>query len=396
VPFSLFALACASGWLWIPAMVLFSGALSPFAAFVAMIGAYALAAAMRSATYSVLAPVSRQIPANPRSRISLFEESLYRPPADLTGYTIAISLVVAGAALAVNWNFTAGAFLALAASLFAWKKTVPRDSALHGPRAYRRAATRVALLLLPAIVVTVWALLDGVSYRVAQAGRGLAGPGADHALNSPTRPANTRTIVYGAGGYLSVVLWPNPPKKQIVPPIPVPDRFLAPGSSQPLIIHFDGDYTYVQPPDRTPGPGAHHAKGTPLDVAIESNNGLPVVMAAHQNLPAAIPVARCRQIDLQIENRDNVQGPVSLALFLTGARSTEPRDLYLGQQPILSTQPQFFSFKTSPVIETLHFSVPQDPAAKKFTGITVMFLPDIEHHFVAPKIAIDQFQILPR
>jgi hypothetical protein len=398
VPFSLFALVCSSGWVWVPAMIIFSGALSRTAAFVAMISAFALASGLRSASYFALAPASTPSLSAPCGATDLFEESLYREPLDLSGYTIAISLFVAGAALAVQWNFTAGALLALAASVFAWKKTIPRDRSSESRCAYRQALFRVGLVVVPAVIVTAWALLDGVDYRnrTERGGKGLAADGANPALPGPTRPANSPTIAYGSGGYVSVVLWPIPPKKQIIPPVPMSDRFLAPGSSQPLIIHFDGDYTYVQPPDKLPGPGAHRAQGTPLDVAIESNNALPVVMAAHQNLHEVIPIARCREIDLQIQNRDNVQGPVSLALMLTNSSTARSSGFYLGQEPLLSTEPVYFSFKTSPITEMLYFSVPQSSTFKKFSGITVMVLPDIEHRFVAPKIAIKQFQLLPR
>jgi hypothetical protein len=398
IPFPLFALACASGWVWVPAMILFSGALSAGAAFVAMIGAYALAGGLRNAMYIVFATTPRGSPSVARSRMDLFEESLYCTPADLSGYAIAISLVVAGAALAARSTFTAGTFLAYAAALFAWKKTVPRDRSFENRREYRQAALRVALVLLPAVLVTAWALLDGVAYRnrIAGTGAGFAAENSSLADAGNKRASSSRTIAYGAGGFESVVLWPYPPKKQIIPPIPMSDRILAPGTSQPLIIHFDGPYRYVQPPDKLPGRDAHQAHGTPLDVDIESNNFLPVVMTAHQSLPAAIRVARCREIDVEIENRDNLAGPISLALLLTDSGSAGKPTLYLGQQPIDSTEPGYFSFKASPLHETLHFSIPASARVKMFSEITVMVLPDIEHRFVAPKIAIQQFQLFPR
>jgi hypothetical protein len=40
--------------------------------------------------------------------------------------------------------------------------------------------------------------------------------------------------------------------------------------------------------------------------------------------------------------------------------------------------------------------VPPNASLRKFNEITVMFLPDFEHTFVAPKIAIVQFDLLPR
>ena len=394
VPFTLFVLACCPGWIWVPATIIFSRSLSAAGAFVAMIGAFTLASALRRATYAVLGPAATPSAIAARTQSELFETSLYRAPTDLTGYTIAISIVTAGAALAAHLNFIAGTLLALSAALFAWQRTIPREHSWEGPRAYRQASALIALMLVPAVVVTAWALLDSAGYQ-----HGILRPGEGHshlASSDPTFASKTRTISYGSGGYTSVILWPNLPKKQIIPPVPSSDRYLAPGSSQPLIIHFDGEYTYVQPPDRQPGPGAHRAHGTPLDVAIKSNNDFPVVMTARQGLATAISVSRCREIDVQIENLDNIAGPISMALLLTDPSTAKPNGFYLGQQPILSMEPVFFFIKASPLTETLRFSVPQNPSFKSFTGITVMFLPDIEHRFVAPKIAIEQFQLLPR
>ncbi len=51
VPFSLFALVCATGWIWVPSMMLLSEQVSPFTAAVAMIAAFALASGLRSVTY---------------------------------------------------------------------------------------------------------------------------------------------------------------------------------------------------------------------------------------------------------------------------------------------------------------------------------------------------------
>ena len=101
-------------------------------------------------------------------------------------------------------------------------------------------------------------------------------------------------------------------------------------------------------------------------------------------------------VHVEIENRDNLAGRVSLALLLTGDNSPHGRTIYLGQQPIASTDPDQFTYKTEPVRETLHFVVPVTSPGLKFTGITVMLLPDTEHKFIAPRIALEQFEILPR
>jgi hypothetical protein len=119
-------------------------------------------------------------------------------------------------------------------------------------------------------------------------------------------------------------------------------------------------------------------------------------MDAHQTLGAAIPIARCREIQVEIENRDNRTGVIALGVLLTDAASTKKPTLYLGQQPIVSTEPEHFSFKSAPVFEALRFSVPTGVKIRRFDEITVMMLPDVEHALVGPKIAIKQFQLFPR
>jgi hypothetical protein len=165
---------------------------------------------------------------------------------------------------------------------------------------------------------------------------------------------------------------------------------------RPLIIPFDGTYWYIQPPKDRPGPAAHQARGTPLGVDIESKNAVPLVMEAHQILGASIRTARCRSIQVDIESRDNKAGVISMSVLLSDTASPEKPALYLGQQPIVLTEPDHFSFKTRPAFETLDFTVPESTKRQKFNEITVMLLSDVEHSLFAPKIAIRQFQLLPR
>jgi hypothetical protein len=193
-----------------------------------------------------------------------------------------------------------------------------------------------------------------------------------------------------------VILWPYPEQKKVVPPIITDDSTLALRTNKPLIFRFNGPYWFLQPPSKQPGSEAHVAQGTPVSVHIESNNALALVMYAHQKLARAIPTARCRAIEIEIENNDNSEGLISLGVLLTDESSSPKRTLYLGQETIPSTEPGHFLVKTAPSYETLRFAVPPNADLRKFDKLTVMFLPDIEHTFVAPKIAIQQFELFPR
>jgi len=397
IPFPLFALVCASGWIWVPSLAIFSDQLSPAAAIVSAIGALFLAAGLRHATLSVFAPAVPDSANSKSQNADLFSQALYRAPWEPHGYVITFLLYAGACALAMRFNLLAAGLLALSAFLFVWKLTSAPSHHPDRNREYRRAALMLAYVALPAVLVTAWALLDGVAHRNRIAGMNAA-PSAG-TTNSTSAGAhqstNAQSSAYGLGAYESLILYPVPEKKQIVPPLPE-RSLLAPGTTQPLIIPFSGQYWYMQPPSEIPGPAAHQARGTPLAYEIASINSIPLVMDAHQTLSAPIPIARCRQIQVEIENRDNKIGLIALAVLLTNTASPQRPALYLGQQPILSTEPERFSIKSGPLFETLRFSVPANANIRGFDEITVMMLPDIEHALTGPRIAIKQFQLFPR
>jgi hypothetical protein len=309
---------------------------------------------------------------------------------------ITFLLYAGGCALAIRLNLTAAALLALCAFLFVWKQTFAPNHDLDRKREYRRAALRLACAAIPAVLVTVWALLDGEAHRnrMAEMNAALAASN-ETASEHMHRKTNSQSSAYGLGGYESLILWPVPEKKQIVPPLPE-ISFLAPGTTQPLVIPFNGQYWYVQSPNKIPGPTAHQAHGTPIGDEIASINSMPLIMDAHQTLGASIRITRCREIQVEIENRDNRIGVIALAVLLTDTASPKNPTLYLGQHSIVSTELEHFSYKSVSVFETLRFSVPASAKMRRFDEITVMMLPDIEHAFIGPKIAIKQFKLFPR
>ena len=395
IPFPLFALACASGWIWVPSMMLFWEQISAAAAMVAAIGAILLATGLREAPWFVFAPAQQASSNLEPQQAELFADTLYRAPQELDGFFIAACLYLAGCALFDRSNLMAAALFALGASLFAWKRTFPRVHRFVSNYEYKRAALRLACFAIPAIVVTVWSLLDGVAHRnhVAQINAALAAGDGSSPHNHAQ--AKNKTAGSGIGGYESIILWPVPEKKQIAAPLPSRTSILAPGTTQPLVIRFDGAYWYFQPPGKRPGPEAHMAHGTPLAIDIQSNNFTPLVMEAHQTLGSPIPLARCREIQVGILNRDHRPGTVNIAVLLSDSAQPD-NQLYLGQQPVTSGLPGPFAAVTSPASETLRFPIPLPSKIRKFDEVTVLFLPDEESYRVGPKIAIQQFQLLPR
>ncbi len=323
----------------------------------------------------------------------MFADTLASAPRQWHGYLIALCIYATGYALLDRSNLTAGAVCATAAFLFAWNWNLAPDDRRRSSDK-RRAALRLVRVTLPAILATAWALMMGAEHRDAAAeAAALAGGGGGDAAK---RVVNLPTGGLGADGYESIVLWQYPEKNRIIAPVPVRNTLWAPGDHKPLVIRFDGEYWYFQPPGLGPGRRAHQAHGTPVDVHIQSTNDLPLTMEAHQRLGSAIRLSRCADIEVGLENRDNVPGTIAMALLLRDSSQPGRASVYLGSQTLETSVPPRFAIKTASVAETLRFPVPAEGSIRKFDEITVLLLPDIEHKRVGPKIAIRQFELIPR
>jgi len=294
-------------------MMIFSVQVSAATALVAALGAILLAAGLRNATFFVLAPAELNSSSFGTEEAGIFAQALNRAPREAHGYVIAISLYAAACALMDRRNLTAAALLALSAFLFAWKRTFARSRDVDSSQEYKRAARRLALVAIPAILVTIWALLDGVAHRnrVAEMNAALAAGDGASANEHTQKKSQPQASASAISGYESIILWPIPEKKQILPPLLAPTSLLAPGTTKPLIIRFDGAYWYFQPPEQRPSATAHQAHGTPLAIDIQSHNFIPLTMEAHQNLRAPIRLARCREIQVTLQNRDLRPGVIN-------------------------------------------------------------------------------------
>lgn len=393
LPFSLFALVCASGWVWIPSMVLFSEQVSAATALAAVVGAAMLASGLRGATGTLFAPTSHTRSLWEYNHTELFAESLDQPRFDIRGYGIAVALYAAGWALAKHSNYTAALLLAFSAFLFVWERTEPRDFACQHHSEYRRSARRLTGVALPAVLLTMWALLDGTRTR----SHGFAVQNETPPTSaSATQSRNHTNSTMGLSGYESIILWPVPQKREIAAPLPPGLSPLDKGAKRPLLFRFTGAYWYFQPPEQRPGAKAHQAHGTPLDVNIHTNNSFPLIMEAHQNLSSSIDVLHCREIDVTIENREREPGALTLALLLGDSASPKGAALYLGQQPVVTSEPGQFPAGLTATHETLRFFVPSYAKVQKFDEIKLLFLPDLGPMQTGPKIAVEGFAIVPR
>lgn len=384
--FRLFALICAAGWVWVPAIILLSTQDSASAALLGGLLGCVIASGLRKSIPAEAQPANLAPPTS-----AIFSHAILEVPTELHGYVIAFCVYLAFYSYRNSSNLTAAALLATGAFLFLWNRT-QSPAAITRQQLRRRAVWRLVRTALPAVLITAWALMLGVAHRnrIAALGAALANTA------SPDSIARPDSTLGGTGGYHSIILWPLPPKKQIIPPIPRPANYLGIDHSRPMVIRFDGNYWYFQPPDQRPGRLAHQAHGNPLLFDIHSNNRFPLFMEAHQRLIGPVRIDRCREIDLQIENKDNGPGSFSVSLLLGDSGYPGQPALALGQQPVISSQPGYFRFKLAPVTETLRFALPASPRIRKFDDITVMVIPEREHITASPKIAVDQFELLPR
>jgi hypothetical protein len=209
-------------------MVILYDKVSPAAPVVAMIGAFVMAASLRHATYFLFAPTHGQSSFLEPEETEFFAESLYRAPREAHGYVITICLYAGAYALIARSNVTASVLLALCACLFAWKKTFVPSHHLRS-NAYKRAGQRLALVAIPAVLVTIWALLDGVAHRNHSAQIEAALAAGESSAAGPDSSQKSQHSKNGLGGYESIILWPVLEKKQIIPPLPTQASLLAPG-----------------------------------------------------------------------------------------------------------------------------------------------------------------------
>ncbi len=305
--FSLYALGNASAWVWLPAIVLLSRQDSPASSAVSGVSAALLACGLRQVIPNAALPVNPVQRAADVERRQMFAATLGTAPRDADGYIIALSLYATGCLLFNHFYLIADTPLAIGAFLFAWNLTPEPPLTFKEARA--RAISRLALAAAGAILVTLFVLLSGIGHRNRLEAAILAHGnvmGDDTGQNRRHSAGPYSAAIYA---YESVILWPIPYKKQIVAPVPASISPFAERAAKPLIIRFEGPYWYFQPPGTRPGPMAHEAHGNPLGVNIGANNFIPLNMEAVQNLGAPIRLARCRELQVTVENRDNLRGP---------------------------------------------------------------------------------------
>jgi hypothetical protein len=397
VSLSRFTIASAIGWIWIPSVVLLSRQRSIAAVLLA-----ALAAAMMASGLRKIMPAGTRVrpltllPGQWEER-KLFAEYLNTAPREMHGLLISVCLYGALFAWRGKLFLPSSCLIALCAFMLSWKLRGDDTHASRNQQDRSRATLRLLRAASTAILVTMGLLLLGLPHGAFS---GSIGAYARNRTSSgrrvPQQHTGTANPASGISGFERIILWPLPENKKIV--VPPPSRVLRAGlnPSKPMTIRFEGAYWYFQPRANGVGTRAHVARGSPLTVNIRSNNHIPLIMEAHQALGAAIPLACCREMQVTIENSDNAPGTIAIGVLLTDSTSLGKPTSYLGQQTVVSTESSHFAVKSSPLPEVLRFPIPNHSRIEKFDEITIVFFPDSERPYTGAKIAIKQFDLVPR
>jgi hypothetical protein len=386
-------LASAIGWVWVPAVVLLSRQRSVAAVPVAAIAALVMAGCLRkiAAPLTALPALHKEL-----KQRELFADYLDTSTREPVGLMIAICVYAACFALHKQLLCTASFLVAFCAFLLRWKLTGYVAYAPGNSESRSQAVLRLGRTAFAAVVITMGLLLLGLPHGDSSGSMSAFARVRTPSARVPRERAATRTPAADFLGYRRIILWPVPEKKKVV--VAVPSSTSAKGfdTSKPVTIRFDGSYWYFHPRDEVAGTRARVARGSPLTVDIRSTNYVPLIMEAHQSLAVAIPLACCREIQVTIENGDNAPGILALGLLLTDSTSLGKPTLYLDQQTVVSTEPGHFAMKSSPVPEVLSFHVPNHSRIRQFDEVTVIFFPDTVRPYRGAKIAIKQFDLLPR
>ena len=382
----------ATGWVWIPAIVLLSRQDSAWAPAVAAAGAAVLAVSLRRTGPAALDQSSTPVPViDEPLQQELFAQSLQTARAEWYGLAIAICIFAEVLVLARGWLFPGCVFLALAAFAFAWART----PATH-PGSIRRITTvalRQAKSAAPALIVTILAMLIGARHDIQQWGMGLDLAHRHKAAASQSLLNKQDTQPHASfGGHVSVILLTAPLKQQLVAPRTKDPILHTARLTKPMVIQFDGEYWYFQPPDSDLGPGAFIAHSSPLTTNIHSVLSIPILMQAHQHLGTPLPIECCREVDVEVEDRDDHPGPLVMGVMLTDSASPGKPSLLLGERAISSN--------SAAAHETLRFTIPAQtgPVQRRihqFDQIDFVIVPDSSRRQSGAKVAIRTLELLP-
>ncbi len=285
--------------------------------------------------------------------------------------------------------FVATALTAIAGYLLVWKRLVSlnaktQDNAAR-PAARASLAFVLSLLILVPLLLARFVRMEGSAETTAQAA---ARSEADAEKGDASNPSQD--------AYRGIILFTVQEKKKELPPLPMQRDLLRTGIAKPLVIPFDGSYWYFQASRQGPGLHPHLAHGDPVAANIYSTGWVPLAMQAHQTLAEAVDLRSCGAMQVTVRNGDNRRGQVEMGMLLTDSTLPGKPSMYLGTEPLVSTQPNHFALKINPVNEEVKFAIPERRTIRKFDDITVFFFPVEQRATLGARVGIQQFELMPR
>jgi hypothetical protein len=378
----------AVAWVWMPPIVLLFQENSTGAVWISAVAAGMLALCLRN----VILPPPAIRSAELQPPAELFAASLRPEPWSWHALATAVCLYASIFAIKIRSVIGASILLAIVVFILAWQlaPAAEQNSRINrGASVWKLAGASLAVLIT-AVILLPRMRSSSFAYAANVSSRKL-----DKSVGGSAAIENAQSVER-APAYAGIILWPVARKKVIVPPVLSWAASLNRRLAKPLTIPFDGPYWYFQVPGGWPGARAHVAHGDPTAVSIHSNDLLPLVMEAHQTLGSSIDLSNCGQIQVTLKNRDRRPGRIALGIVVTDSTAAGKTSLYLGEKPILSSGPTHPSAEFSREGELITFQVPTSAKIHQFDEITVLFFPDTERSTVGSRIAIQQFELIPR
>jgi hypothetical protein len=377
------SLEAAAAWLLLPPLVLLAGRDSAWALVFAAGVAGVVGACLRG-----MVPAAPLFDEDEAGSGPLFAE-LPRPDSG-RGQAFAVAVCFECAmVLAFRKQLLPAVLLtALASFVFVWKRLTMLLRA-RGQTMARRSA-RWSARTAAAAVLALLIVLPPLLMKLVQMGPG----GAGAAVQAAEARKDARDRDAANDAYRGIILFAVHRKEVLTPP--VESNPLASGGRKPLIIPFDGAYWYFQAPRQGPGTHAHVAQGDPVSVSIFSKGWIPLAMQAHQMLGQPVELRCCGSMEVTVRNGDNRRGRIEMGVLLTDSSLPGKPSVFLGAQPIVSTEEDHFAFKPVPVEEELTFAIPRHAAVRKFDEITVVYFPAEARATLGARVGIEQFELEPR
>lgn len=295
----------------------------------------------------------------------------------------AVFFAEAGGATGISRHLLGGTLLVVLASgvlLYVFRENWKMRS---NEPTFRRALSLTAL----AIVFTTVGLLPFV--RRGYAGGPGSGRFAARATRVPSQMRNSED------GYIAIELWPEQKPVTLLAPMPVRKGGAAGKRNSPQVIPFSGVYWFFKAPDLTLPPTPREAHGSPEMFNIHSTDRRALSMQARQNLGTLVDLSCCRSIRIGIRNSDRYPGTVSIELVLTDNSAPGRPSISLGRKLVRSTRPWMLYDHRPPTNEVLEYAVPPNSRIHRFDEVMVIFWLDRDRSFVAAKMGIENFVLVP-